>query len=100
MPADFYRDGHLTMDFARHEVEVDGQPVHLPPRRYCILEVLARHPRVVFSRRTLLEAGWGPGTGRDEHNVTYQIMRLRQQGVAGIEAVREFGYRYVPPEAR
>jgi DNA-binding response OmpR family regulator len=67
------------------------------------LVALVRHRGQDLSPTALLEAAWDhPGTvGPDR--VKFAILRLRRkigalvEGDLGIEAVRGFGYRYVPP---
>src|SRR5439155_15449588 len=52
------RAGGLTLDLARHEVEVDGRSVRITPSELKLLALLARQPERVFSRRELMEHLW------------------------------------------
>jgi DNA-binding response OmpR family regulator len=101
--ADVYDDGRIEIRFATREVHVGRQPVSLTPLEFRVLAALVRHRGQVLSPTALLEAAWDhPGTvGPDR--VKFAILRLRRklgahvEGNLGIEAVRGFGYRYVPP---
>ncbi len=103
--ADVYDDGRIEIRFATREVYAGGRPVPLTPLEFRVLCALVRHRGQVLSPTALLEAAWDhPGTvGPDR--VKFAILRLRRkvgtivEGNLGIEAVRGFGYRYVPPSS-
>lgn len=103
--ADVYDDGRIEIRFATTEVHIGGRPVPLTPLEFRVLCALVRHRGQVLSPTALLEAAWDhPGTvGPDR--VKFAILRLRRkigaaiEGNLGIEAVRGFGYRYVPPSS-
>ncbi|CCQ96370.1 Transcriptional regulatory protein WalR [[Clostridium] ultunense Esp] len=46
---------HLTLYTERMEVEKEGKKIALTPTEYKLLEILARHPKRVFTRMQLLE---------------------------------------------
>ena len=50
--------GGLRVDFARHELTVDGEPVSLTPSEFKVLYVLAQRPEEVVSKRAILEHLW------------------------------------------
>jgi two-component system response regulator RegX3 len=50
--------GGLTIDVVRHEVTVDGAPVHLTPTEFRLLALLAGEPERVFTRQQILEHLW------------------------------------------
>jgi two-component system, OmpR family, KDP operon response regulator KdpE len=52
--------GGLRIDLDRHDVTMDGQPVHLTPKEYDMLQYLARNAGRLITHRTLLRAVWGP----------------------------------------
>jgi two-component system, OmpR family, response regulator len=51
--------GGVTVDTDAHLVSKDGEPVHLAPREYDLLEYLLRNKGVVQDRVTLIEQVWG-----------------------------------------
>jgi len=91
-----YDDGRVRVDFAAHEVTVDGRPVELTATEYRLLAVLVRHRGQVLSPVKLLELAWSDPSGIGPERVKYGIMRLRRKlgAASAIEAVRGFGYRY------
>jgi DNA-binding response OmpR family regulator len=77
-PSDAMLDfGRLTIDVRAHEVRVDGEPVPFTPREFELLELLASHPRQVFTREQLYERFWGEYG--DRHTLTVHIGRLRDK---------------------
>jgi DNA-binding response OmpR family regulator len=60
-----------------HEARVDGAPVAMAAREFELLQLLASHPRQVFTREQLFERLWG-GYG-DNHTLTVHIGRLREK---------------------
>lgn len=97
---EIYDDGSLHVNFATHEVIVDGAPVALTPTEYRLLAALVRHRGQILSPVRLLELAWSDPFGVGPDRVKYSVMRLRRKlGAdsgpgAPIEAVRGFGYRY------
>lgn len=93
------RMGRLTIDQARHEVALDGQPLQLTPREFSLLATLAGQPGRVFTRAQLLERVWGTEY-YDEHVVDVHVPNLRHKlgddthGASPIETVRGIGYRF------
>lgn len=98
-----FDDGHVCVNFASHEVRVDGARVDLTPTEYRLLGALVRHRGQVLSAETLLELAWNDPFGIGPDRVKYSVMRLRRKlgasagaesSASPIEAVRGFGYRY------
>jgi two-component system KDP operon response regulator KdpE len=52
--------GDLSIDFAMHEVRVQGQVIPLTSTEYRLLEELVRHAGKVLPHQVLLERVWGP----------------------------------------
>jgi DNA-binding response OmpR family regulator len=102
--AEVYDDGVLAVRLGSREVSVHGVPVALTPTEYRLLTALIRHPGQTLAPEQLLELAWNDPLGIGPERVKFGIMRLRrklsQYGAPGsaIEAVRGFGYRYVPPQ--
>jgi DNA-binding response OmpR family regulator len=76
-PAELLDFGRLVIDVRAHEVRVDGENVSFTPREFELLELLASHPRQVFTREQLYERLWGEFG--DRHTLTVHIGRLREK---------------------
>ena len=91
--------GALELDSAAREVRVAGQTVELTKLEFDLLDALAADPRVVFSRRRLLERVWGPDWFGDDHVVDVHLANLRRKlgddaaAPRYIRTVRGVGYR-------
>jgi DNA-binding response OmpR family regulator len=94
--------GGLRLDFARHEVIVDGKPVGLTASEFKVLTLLASEPERVFSRRQVMEYLWESSFVGDEHAADVHISNLRRKierdssHPERIVTVRSFGYKLVP----
>jgi two-component system, OmpR family, response regulator RegX3 len=94
--------GGLRLDFARHEVVVDGKPVKLTASEFKVLTLLASEPERVFSRRQVMEYLWESSFVGDEHAADVHISNLRRKierdssHPERIVTVRSFGYKLVP----
>jgi DNA-binding response OmpR family regulator len=100
--AEIYDDGRLLVKLGSREVSVGGAPVTLTPTEFRLLAALIRHPGQTLTPDQLLELAWNDPLGVGPERVKFGVMRLRRklgEGEPGssIEAVRGFGYRYVPP---
>jgi len=69
--------GRLTIDVGGHEVRVDGILTPFTPREFELLQLLAEHPRQVFTREQLYERFWGEFG--DRHSLTVHIGRIREK---------------------
>lgn len=92
----------FEIDPATREVRVRDQQVALTPREFDIVLLIARRPRIVFSRREILQAVWGYNSDYgDYRTVDTHIKRARQKLVeagmdtCAIETVWGTGYRFV-----
>jgi DNA-binding response OmpR family regulator len=101
-PAPVRRFGELVVDPAAREVRHGDRPVALTRLEFDLLEALSARPRVVLSRRQLLERAWGADWVGDEHLVEVHIANLRRklgddpQSPRYIRTVRGVGYRMGP----
>jgi DNA-binding response OmpR family regulator len=93
------RAGRLEVDFERHEVRYGEARLHLRPKEFDLLALLARHPGRVFQRSELLDLVWGydfPGYTR---TVDVHVQQLREKLTAGgvtsptIQTVWGVGYK-------
>lgn len=71
------RFGDLSIDSAAHEVTLADAPVELTRIEFDLLDALSETPRLVLSRRQLLDRVWGAGWFGDEHVVDVHIANLR-----------------------
>lgn len=94
--------GGLRVDFARHELTVDGEPVSLTPSEFKVLYVLAQRPEEVVSKRAILEHLWESTYVGDQHACDVHISNLRRKlerdpsRPERIVTVRGFGYKLMP----
>ena len=95
----------VWLDRDRRELVVCDRPVHLRPREYALLDVLARDPGRTFSREELLNAvGADPAHG-DLRSVDVHITWLREKlepagaGAPVLQTVRGIGYRLETQQA-
>jgi two-component system, OmpR family, response regulator MtrA len=93
------RAGKLEIDLERHEVRHDQARVHLRPKEFDLLALLARHPGRVFQRSEMLDLVWGydfPGYTR---TVDVHVQQVREKlagaGITNpsIQTVWGVGYR-------
>jgi DNA-binding response OmpR family regulator len=98
-PAKVLTVGALRIDPAAREVHLDDQPVALTPTEFALLAALADNPRVVLSRRQLIEAVWGSAWVGDERMIDVHIRNLRRKLADDateprfIRTIRGAGYR-------
>jgi len=99
--ANVYDDGQVEIDYDARLVRVDGHLVTLTPIEFRLLLTLVRSRGRVLSPNQLLEQAWNDPLGIGPDRVKFAILRLRRKlgwsgVVSPIEAVRGFGYRYLP----
>jgi two-component system, OmpR family, response regulator RegX3 len=91
--------GGLRLDFARHEVTVNGEPVQLTPSEFKLLALLAERPGEVFSRAEIMRHLWGSDHVGDEHPADVHVSNLRRKIERGpgrpqrLVTVRGAGYK-------
>jgi len=71
--------GPIEIDFALHQVSVDGQEVKLTPTEYRLLAYLATNANRVIPHRELLRAVWGPEYGEETEYLRVYMRYLRQK---------------------
>ena len=100
---DSYTDSEISVDSRGHKVFVRGQEINLTPQEFRLLEFLTLNAGEVLPAERIIDACWGDRPG-GPINVRQYIYYLRQKLEVDptnpklIETVREFGYRYLPPE--
>jgi two-component system KDP operon response regulator KdpE len=69
----------LEIDLVRRMITRDGTPVHLTPKEYDLVLMLARHANRVVTHRTLLTGVWGPAHADDLHYLRVFIGQVRSK---------------------
>jgi DNA-binding response OmpR family regulator len=97
-PTKVVRIGDLTIDPARREVLVAGQPIDLRTKEFDCLLTLAENKGFVLSREKLLELAWGYDFAGQTRTVDVHVAHLRKKishSTAQIETVTGVGYKLV-----
>jgi len=91
--------GDITVDPARREVTIAGQPVRLRPKEFDLLLALAEHRGIVLSREQLLNLVWGYDFYGETRTVDVHIAHLRKRlgGSSSVEIETDLavGYKLV-----
>jgi DNA-binding response OmpR family regulator len=99
-----YADDFLSVDFADHAVEVEGNRVTLTPLEFKLLSAFVRNADRTLSADELLGLAWDDPEAVKRGSVKLYVSYLRRKlSEAGridapIETVRGFGYRYRAPK--
>lgn len=72
-----YTVGELTLDVARHEVTLAGQPIKLSRREFDLLRMLMMHAGRVLTHKQLLRDIWGPAHEQDTQYLRVYVGQLR-----------------------
>ncbi len=90
----------VRVDRVRHEVQVDGELVDLPPKEFELLACLVEHAGRVLTRHQLIDEIWGSDYVGDTKTLDVHIRRLRTRieqdptTPERIQTVRGVGYRF------
>lgn len=93
----------LELDLIAHELRADGQAVHLRPKEFQLLAMLATHPGRAYTRRQLLDRIWDSSAVGDPRTVDVHVRWLRSKierqpnRPVHLVTVRGVGYRLDPP---
>ena len=71
--------GDIEIDLIRRLVSRSGQPVHLSPREYDLLAILAEGSGKVMTHKLLLTGVWGPAHEHDVQYLRVFVGQLRQK---------------------
>jgi DNA-binding response OmpR family regulator len=89
----------VELDLVAHELRCGGVAVHLRPKEYGLLALLAAHPGRAYTRRQLLDRVWGHDHDSGSRTVDVHIRWLRSKielhpaHPAHLVTVRGVGYR-------
>lgn len=92
----------IVLDTVAHEVRHDGRLIHLRPKEYQLLAMLAAHPSRAYTRRQLLDRVWGHDHDGDPRTVDVHVRWLRSKieptpgAPVHLVTVRGVGYRLDP----
>jgi two-component system KDP operon response regulator KdpE len=99
------RVGDLLIDLVNRRVFVEHDEVHLTPKEYDLLRLLATHPGKVMTHRAILADVWGPEYGDMDHYVRVFVNQIRKKlrenparDVRYILNEPGVGYRFIMPE--
>jgi DNA-binding response OmpR family regulator len=91
--------GALSIDVAGREVHLGGEAVALTRTEFDVLAALSGRPKLVFTRRQLIDAVWDQTWVGDEHLVDVHVAHLRKKleddpsSPMYVRTVRGVGYR-------
>jgi DNA-binding response OmpR family regulator/signal transduction histidine kinase len=74
-----FRTGDLAIDYAQHQVLLQGQPVQLSRTEYKLLNTLAQNAGRVMTHELLLERVWGTEYNHEVDFIWVYISRLRRK---------------------
>lgn len=95
-------DGRVVVDLAAHLLEVEGEPVHLTPIEWKMLEVFVKHKGALVEAQTLLTEVWGPEFGKERNYLRVYMSQLRSKLEADparpryLHTQMGIGYRFTP----
>ena len=93
------------IDLVNRRVFVEGDEVHLTPKEYDLLRLLATHPGKVMTHRAILAEVWGPEYSDMDHYVRVFVNQIRKKlrenparDVRYILNEPGVGYRFIMPD--
>lgn len=96
---DHTRVGALDVDRRTRRVHLDGEEVHLTPKEFDLLALLAEDPGAVFRRDDILDEVWDRNWYGPTKTIDVHVAALRRKlgDAAWIETVRGVGFRLEEP---
>ncbi|HVZ84111.1 MAG TPA: response regulator transcription factor [Terracidiphilus sp.] len=93
--------GDFVVDVDAHAITVQGKPIHLTPKEFDLLVLLARNAGKVMTHRALLTAVWGAHSAHQPEYLRVFVGQLRKklEGETGRQYIQTepwVGYRFVP----
>lgn len=77
---DLFDDGILKIDFSEQSASLSGELLDFTPKEYRTLFLFVKNPRIILTKRQLLEKLWdADGDFVDEHTLTTIISRIRKK---------------------
>jgi DNA-binding response OmpR family regulator len=94
VPSTLIRAAGISVDLLERRVTIDGRPVRLSIREFCLLKAFVAHPGQVLSRQELLSMAWGMDFDPGSNLVDVYVRYLRRKlGKPAIDTVPGVGYR-------
>ncbi|MDQ6695649.1 MAG: response regulator transcription factor [Chloroflexota bacterium] len=100
--AGVHRHGNLEFDMTAHVVRREGEPVHLTPTEFGLLEQLVTNPNKTLTHRMLLQRVWGSEYRDEAEYLRVYMGRLRRKLEADpsnpryLQTEPGVGYRFMP----
>ena len=69
----------LYLDLANHVARKHGEPVHLTPTEWRMVEVLTRRPGILIRQHDLLREVWGASAEHQSHYLRVYLSQLRRK---------------------
>ncbi|HET9650194.1 MAG TPA: response regulator transcription factor [Microlunatus sp.] len=91
----------LRLDLADHVATKNGEPVHLTPTEWRLVEVLTRRPGALVRQSDLLREVWGPAYDKESNYLRVFLAQVRRKLEVEPSRPRHFitdpgvGYRFV-----
>jgi two-component system response regulator RegX3 len=98
--------GDITIDLEKHEASLNGNPVHLTPLEFRLLELLMRRPGKALAREYLMNQVWEGDFYGSTKTLDVHIRHLRTKFEQDpgdpryIKTVRGIGYKLHVPGSR
>ncbi len=71
--------GRLRVDLAKRLITLRGEPVHLTPTEYGLLEAFVTNPEKLLTHQWLLRRVWGEGYGTETSYLRTYVRALRKK---------------------
>lgn len=91
--------GGLVIDFAGHNVYVDGEKISITPKEYDLLYYFVKNVGIALSREMLLREVWGYDYFGDDRTVDTHVKMLRssiKEYRKHVVTIRGVGYKFEP----
>jgi two-component system KDP operon response regulator KdpE len=77
---DTFHARNLSIEFAKREVRIDGQAIHLTPTEFRLLGIFARYPNRILTHAVLIKEVWNAQCNEDYiHRLRVYIGSLRRK---------------------
>ena len=96
------RFDELQVDLVKKLVKLHGEPIHLTPTEYRLLEAMVTHPGKLLTHSWLLQKVWGPGYRTESNYLRLFVRQIRQKlgdvpsSPRWITTEPGLGYRWLP----
>ncbi|MBQ9980405.1 MAG: response regulator transcription factor [Oscillospiraceae bacterium] len=77
--SEMYKVGDLVIDYAKHQVMVNGENVHLTQNEFKIVSILGKAAGRVLTYDTILRELWGPGAHGSNQILRVNMANIRRK---------------------